>query len=120
MKTSRLSTWLFSGMCAFAAISCNDKKAEIQPETDTSIEKVHVRYVQTQCADRWGQAQGAQALIAAAQAYLTQRNLTLYQPTTSNGSPSACAACTCPTGLVLEGDVRTADLSAVQALGFTQ
>ena len=117
MKTY-VTTWLLSGLCALSVMSCNRDEDNIIVEP--APQYVHVRYVQTQCADSWGQAQGSQALIAAAQTYLNQRNLTLHQPLTTNGTPSACAACTCPTGLVLEGDVLPADLSAVLALGFKQ
>ncbi|MFC7668089.1 hypothetical protein ACFQT0_12370 [Hymenobacter humi] len=80
-----------------------------------------VRYAQTQCADRWGQASGTQQLAAAAQAYLAQQGLTLHQPQASvKNAGAVCSACNCPTGLVLEGTVQPADLSAVLALGFTR
>ena len=122
-KPTRFATWLLSGLCAFAAVSCNCKKDEIRPEPEQKPkqELVTVSYAQTQCADRWGQAQGAQQLVAKAQAYLAQQGLTLNQPqAAASGQASACAACTCPTGLVLEAAVSPADLPAVLALGFTK
>jgi hypothetical protein len=120
-KPTRFATWLLSGLCAFAAVSCTCKKEDIRPEPEQKPQLVAVSYAQTQCADRWGQARGAQQLVAVAQAYLAQQGLTLNQPqAAATGTPSACAACTCPTGLVLEATVSPADLSAALALGFTK
>ncbi|MBF9223530.1 hypothetical protein [Hymenobacter ruricola] len=120
-KPTRLATWLLSGLCAFAAVSCTGKKDEIQPEPAQKQDLVAVTYAQTQCNDRWGQAQGTQQLVAKAQAYLAQQGLTLNQPQASvAGPPAVCAACTCPTGLVLEATVSPADLPAVLALGFAK
>jgi hypothetical protein len=120
---TRFAVWLLSGLCVLAAPGCicgpdTDTLPEpAQPET----EQVAVSYAQTQCADRWGQARGTQQLVAVAQAYLAQQGLTLNQPRASvTGQASACAACTCPTGLVLEATVSPADLPAVLALGFTK
>ena len=79
-----------------------------------------MRYAQTQCADRWGQAQGTQQLVAAAQGYLAQQGLVLQQLRARVINAGAvCNACTCPTGLLLEGAVGPTDLPAVLALGFT-
>ena len=120
-KSTRFATWLLSGLCAFAAMSCGCKEEEIQPAPEQKTEMVGVSYAQTQCNDRWGQASTAQQLVSKAQAYLTQQGLTLHQPQASaKGQPAVCAACTCPTGLVLEATVSPADLSAVLALGFTK
>jgi hypothetical protein len=117
MKHTRLIVWLLSGLGGLTAISCNCKKDEIRPEAEPAT--VQVSYAQTQCADRWGQAQGTQQLATVATAYLAQQGITLYQPQASVRNPAAvCNACTCTTGLVLEGQVRPADLAAVQALGF--
>ena len=119
-NTSRFATWLLGSLYAFAATSCicgpkTDLPEPAQPEL------VAVRYAQTQCADRWGHAQGAQQLVTVAQAYLAQQGLTLNQPQASvTGPASACAACTCLTGMVLEAGVSPADLPAVLALGFTK
>lgn len=111
----RFAAWLLSGLCALATTSCTSKKQTPEPEL------TGVQYAQTQCADRWGQAQGTRQLVAAAQAYLAQQGLTLYQPQASVRNPAAvCNACTCTTGLVLEGAVQPADLPAVLALGFTK
>ena len=80
-----------------------------------------VRYAQTQCADRWGQASGTQQLVAAAQAYLVRQGLTIHQAQARvDNAGAVCTACTCPTGLVLEGAVPPADVAAVRALGFTK
>ena len=114
-KPARFAGYLLGGLCAVAAASCTSKKADPNPDL------MAVRNDQTQCADRWGQAQGTQQLVAAAQTYLAQQGLTLHQPRASATSISAvCSACTCPTGLVLEGSVQPADLAAVLALGFTK
>ena len=111
----RFAAWLLSGLCALATVSCTSEEKNPGPEL------VGVQYAQTQCADRWGPAPGTQQLAAAAQAYLAQQNLTLYQAQASvKNSGAVCTACTCPTGLVLEGAVQPADLQAVLALGFTK
>ena len=114
-KPTRFTTWLLGGLCAIAAAGCDCEKEAPAPEL------VGVRYAQTQCADRWGKASDTQQLVAAAQTYLAQQGLTLHQPQASGKTDEAtCTACTCPTGLVLEGRVQPADLSAVLALGFTK
>ncbi|MDB5234638.1 MAG: hypothetical protein JWR44_1631, partial [Hymenobacter sp.] len=60
-------------------------------------------------------------LEAADRRTTAQQGLTLNQAqANATGQPSACAACTCPTGLVLEATVSPADLPAVLALGFTK
>ncbi|OWP61367.1 hypothetical protein CDA63_19770 [Hymenobacter amundsenii] len=98
-----------------ATVGCTGEQEDPAPEL------VGVRYAQTQCADRWGQAASTQQLLAAAQGYLAQQNLTLHQPRASiKDAGAVCTACTCPTGLVLEGTVQPADLPAVLALGFTK
>ena len=114
-KITRFIGWLLGSLCAIAAVSCTAEKKAPAPDL------VAVHYVQTQCSDRWGQAASSQQLVAAAQTYLTQHSLTLYQPQVSGtyGIP-ACASCPCPTGLVLDGAVQSADLAAVLALGFTK
>lgn len=93
---------------------------EIQPEAATPS-RVKVSYAQTQCADLWGQARSTQQLATVAQAYLAQQGVTLYQPQARvENIGVVCSACTCPTGLVLEGEVQATDLSIVLALGFKQ
>ena len=115
----RFATWCLGSLCALAASCICGPKTDL-PEP-AQPELVAVRYAQTQCADRWGSAQGAQQLIEVAPAYLAQQGLTLVQPYASvTGPPSACAACTCLTGVVLEARVAPADLPAVLALGFTK
>ena len=114
-KPARFAGYLFGSLCALAAVSCNSEKADPAPDL------VAVRYAQTQCADRWGQASSPRQLIAAAQAYLAQQGLTLHQPQASGRNTGiVCSACSCPTGLVLEGMVQPADSAAVLALGFTK
>jgi hypothetical protein len=114
MKSSRYTTWLLSGLCALATMSCSNKKDDLEPLT------VSVSYVQTMCADQWGPAEGEQQLVAAAQAYLSQQNVTLYQPRATTGPGAAGMSCNTPTGRILEGSVSQADLPAVLALGFTK
>ncbi|RFP64770.1 hypothetical protein D0N36_12075 [Hymenobacter lapidiphilus] len=114
LKSLRHAAWFFGGLCALATASCASEK-------DPAPDFVGVRYVQTQCADRWGQAPGTQELVIVAQAYLSQQGLTLHQPQASGQSMDVvCSACTCPTGRVLQGKVSPADLSSVLALGFTR
>jgi hypothetical protein len=115
MKTTRFAVWLLSGLCALASASCHKTTAE------PTAEVVEVSYAQTQCADRWGQASGVQQLQTVATAYLAQQGITGHTLQASAKAPAAvCAACTCPTGLVLAGSVRKADLPALLALGFTK
>ncbi|MFC6224429.1 hypothetical protein ACFP2F_14355 [Hymenobacter artigasi] len=114
-KPTRFAYWLLGSLCAMAAVSCNSEKQDPDPNL------VAVRYAQTQCADRWGQAQGTQQLITVAQTYLAQQGLTLHQPSASvKNAGMVCNACSCTTGLVLEGTVQSADLPAVLALGFNK
>jgi len=111
----RFAAWLLSGLSALTTVSCTAEKKNPEPEL------VGVQYEQTQCADPWGLTHGTQQLAAVAQAYLAQQGLTLYQPQASvKNSGATCAACSCPTGLVLGGAVQPADLQAVLALGFTK
>jgi putative hemolysin len=117
-KPTRFAAGLLGGLCALAAASCTADQVEPEHPAPTLM---GVRYVQTQCADRWGQAPGTQALVNAARTYLAQQGLTLHQAQAGGTNTGAvCAACTCPTGLVLEGAVALAELPAVLALGFTQ
>ncbi|ALW85925.1 hypothetical protein AUC43_12955 [Hymenobacter sedentarius] len=114
-KPTRFAAWLFGSLCTLAAVGCTCELEDPAPEL------VGVRYAQTQCADRWGQAPSTQQLVAAAQGYLAQQGLTLHQPRASvKDAGAVCTACTCLTGLVLEGAVQPADLPAVLALGFTK
>lgn len=119
---TRFAAWLLGGLCAVAAAGCTHHSTEeVRPEPAVNQGLIGVRYAQTQCADRWGQASGPQQLVDMARAYLAQRNLTLSLAQASAKGPAAvCAACTCPTGLVLEGRVSPGDLPAVLALGFTE
>jgi hypothetical protein len=115
MKTVRFATWLLSGWCTLASTSCH--KTSVEP----TEELVLVSYAQTQCADRWGQANSVQKLQTVATAYLAQQGITGHALQASvQGSAAVCNACTCPTGLVLAGSVRKADLPALLALGFTK
>ena len=114
-KPTRFAAWLFGSLCFLAAVGCT------REQEDPSPELVGVRYAQTQCADRWGQATSTQQLVVAAQGYLAQQGLMLHQPRASvKNAGAVCTACTCATGLVLEGTVQPADLSAVLALGFVK
>ena len=111
----RLSAGLLSSLCLIATASCAFEKESPGPGL------VRVSYAQTQCADRWGQARGTQQFVAAAQTYLFQQGLTLYKPQAiAKNLGFTCDACTCPTGLVLKGRVKPADLPAVLALGFVE
>jgi hypothetical protein len=116
MKRTRLTIGLLGVLGSLSAASCFCKE-KVGPEPEQAT--VKVSYAQTQCADRWGQAQGKQQLATVATAYLAQQGITLYQPQASlQNPPAVCNACTCPTGLVLEGSVSPADLAAMRALGF--
>lgn len=113
MKTTRLFAWLLGSLCIVASACCREELVEPAEEV------VEVSYAQTQCADRWGQANGLQQLQTVATTYLTQQGITGYSLQASAAAPAAvCNACTCTTGLVLAGTVRKADLPAVLALGF--
>lgn len=117
MKPTFLTTRLLVSLCALATAGCTNET--IKPESAAA--RVKVTYDQTQCADRWGQAKGTQQLVAVAQAYLAQQGVTLYQPqATVKNTGAVCNACTCPTGVVLEGEVQPADLPLVLSLGFKQ
>ena len=109
-----LYPWLLGDLCAITAASCSNEKSDVKPLT------VDVYYMQTQCADRWGTAEGAQQLVSAAQAYLTQQRLTLYNARATTGPAPAGLSCNTPTGRVLEGAVTTDDFSTVLALGFQE
>jgi len=110
---TRFTAWLLGSLCVVAASGCAREKV------GPTLELVGVRYAQTQCADRWGQASSTQQLVALAQAYLAQQGLTLHQPQARvDNAGAACNACVCPTGVVLEGRVQPADVAAVLALGF--
>ena len=115
MQSARLTIWVLGALCALSGTSC-------QQETATPAEeRVEVSYAQTQCADKWGQASSIQQLQAVASAYLTQQGITGHQLQASVQSQGAvCNACTCPTGLVLSGTARKADLPTLLALGFTK
>jgi len=114
-KPSRFSAWLLGGLYALAAAGCANEKEDALPDL------VAVRYAQTQCADPWGYARNTPLLAGVAQAYLAQQGVTLHQPQASaKNTPSWCDACTCTTGVVLEGKVQPAEVAAVLALGFTK
>jgi hypothetical protein len=116
MKSTRLLTSLFGVLAAVAVLSCNSKNP--QPKKENLVK---VSYVQTYCADPWGNSSTPQQLQTTATAYLAQQNITLVDASASTRFPeSMCRACTCTTGVVLEGAVRSADLAAVLALGFTK
>lgn len=91
--------------------------------TDTAPEPqgpVTVRYAQTQCADPWaGAGQNTdQGFEAAAKAYVQQQGIQLYSSSVTTAGAAVCAACTCPTGRVLQATVSPADVAALEALGF--
>ena len=115
MTASRLTFWLLGGLCLAAGASCNKTTPEPNPD------EVKVSYAQTQCADPWGLTQNTQQLRDAAAAYLKAKGVTPFPFTVSNTNPVInCAACTCPTGVLLSGTARTADLPALQAMGFVK
>jgi hypothetical protein len=117
-RSTQSLAWLLGSLCALSAARCTSNKLE---KEDPSPKLVEVRYVQTQCADRWGPAPSTQALVTTAQAYLAQQGLTLHQPQATVQNPGAvCSACSCPTGVVLEGSVAPTEVAAVLALGFTK
>ena len=114
MNSLRLTAWLLAGLGTFAGTGCH--KSDTEP-TDL----VRVSYAQTQCADKWGFTRDNQQLQTLATTYLAQQGITLLNTNASQTSPAAaCAACTCRTGVVLTGEVPSAQLAAIQALGFTK
>ncbi|RZK92562.1 MAG: hypothetical protein EOO62_32960 [Hymenobacter sp.] len=114
MNARVLILWLLGGLSAFAGASCK-KSAEPDPDA------VEVSYAQTQCADPWGLTKGNQQLRDAAFAYLQAKGVTSFPFTISTGGPVAvCAACSCPTGVVLTGTARKTDLPVLLAIGFVQ
>ncbi|HEX8349118.1 MAG TPA: hypothetical protein VF598_04085 [Hymenobacter sp.] len=117
-KSIQSAAWLLGSLCALSAAKCTSNELERE---DPAPQLVEVRYVQTQCSDRWGPAPSTQALVTTARAYLAQRGLTLYQPQAIvQNTGAVCSACSCPTGVVLEGSVAPAEVAAVLALGFTK
>ncbi|MGI4865865.1 MAG: hypothetical protein ACRYFZ_18215 [Janthinobacterium lividum] len=116
MPLLRLSACLLTSLCLLTGTSCK-KNSEPAPPDDT----VAVSYAQTQCADKWGFTRDNQQLQTLAIAYLAQQNIALSATqATQTNLGGVCAACTCPTGVVLMGKVPTSQLAAVQALGFTK
>jgi len=114
MTSLRLTVALLSSLFF---VSCN-KNSEPAPEETADL--VSVRYFQTYCSDKWGDAKPPQQYLTSASAYLTQQGITLSQAqiTQYNGVIPACAMCTCATGKLLEGRVPSSQLAAIQALGF--
>jgi hypothetical protein len=117
MKSTRLSAWLLASLCVVASTSCHSERDPEPADADL----VQVRYAQTQCADKWGSVRGTQQLETTATTYLAQQGITLFNAHASQVSVEAvCNACTCPTGVVLTGKVTSAQLVAIQALGFAK
>ena len=120
MKSLRLTAWLLSGCFTLAGTACHSSDPEPEKLTASSIK---VRYAQTQCADRWSPGRGLSPaqLETTATTYLAQQGITFSNAHAAQSSPAAvCNACTCPTGVLLEGEVSAAQLAAIQALGFTK
>ena len=114
-KSIRFAAWLLGSLCVLATSGCAHEKEGPTPEL------VAVRYTQIQCGEPWSQVYGAQPLVASAQAYLAQQGITLHHPQAHViQAGGVCQACGCPTGVVLEGAVQPADVTAVLALGFTK
>jgi hypothetical protein len=104
---------LLSSAC-FVAVSCQHEAPA--PEATTLI---RVSYAQTYCADKWGQAVGAQQFESVATAYLTQQGITASQLSARVRGPALlCNACVCTIGLVLEGLVPDSDMPTLESLGF--
>jgi len=117
MNFPRLTVWLLSSLCLLAGTSCKKNSEPAPPEADS----IAVRYAQTQCADKWGQATTTQQLEAVATTYLVQQGIAFTQAHATQAAPAAvCNACTCTTGVVLEGRVNSSQLAAIQVLGFTK
>lgn len=119
MNAFRLPAGLLGSLLLLASTSCKHcdepEPEQLQPEV------YNVSYAQTQCADKWGQARTPQQLETVAIAYLAQQGITLTFPKATQTGPAAgCSACTCPTGVVLVGQIHVSQLAAIQALGFTK
>jgi hypothetical protein len=118
MTRFRLFAALLVGVCTFGTTSCLIEGCKGDDPTP-AVEPVQVSYAQTYCADKWGQAIGAQQLEAAAKAYLQQQGVTPQQlQAAAVNPPSVCNACSCTTGLVLKVTVNPADLQTMLNLGF--
>jgi hypothetical protein len=116
MTSPRLVVWLLSSLCAFASTSCHQQR---DPEPILS-DLAQVSYAQTQCADKWGMAATSAQLETVATTYLAQQGINLVNAhAAKTGMEATCNACTCPTGLVLTGQVAYSQLAAIQAQGFT-
>ncbi|RAK66848.1 hypothetical protein [Hymenobacter edaphi] len=114
MKSVRLLACLIGFLGLSSIGSCEDD--DVVPAAERPVP---VSYAQTQCADRWGQATSTQQLEALARAYLQQQGIVasdVYAART--GQAAVCAACSCPTGVILQATVRQADLQAVLDMGF--
>jgi len=115
MKFIQFASCLLLSSACFVGTSCQPDDPE--PEAKTTF--VRVSYAQTYCADKWGQATGTQQLESVATTYLAQQGISTGQLTARvNGPASLCNACTCTTGLVLEGLVPATDVPALESLGF--
>jgi hypothetical protein len=117
MTLARSIIWTLSLSCSasFGSAGCRNN----EPTPGAGPEMVQVSYGQTYCADRWGQASNLQQLESIATAYLSQQGVTAHHlKARVKEQPAGCNACTCTTGLVLEGLVRTTDLLTLEKLGF--
>ena len=115
MNALRLTAWLLAGLGTCASTSCHHSDPE-----PLLNDQAQVSYAQTQCADPWGFTRDNQQLKTLATTYLAQQNIAFSatQATQTNAGAGVCAACTCPTGVVLTGTVPLSQLAAIQALGF--
>jgi hypothetical protein len=115
MPLARVIGWILLGSASFSSAGC--RSTDPAPATDTEL--VQVSYAQTYCADRWGQTAGLQQFESVATTYLSQQGVTAHQLKARVKEQAAgCNACTCTTGLVLEGLVRQADLPTLEKVGF--
>ncbi len=122
MNALRPTAWLLSSLLALAGTGCSlCHEPDIEPAPAKQSSGIKVRYAQTYCADRWGQAPTPQQLETAATTFLNQQGISLVNAYATQAAPAAvCNACACTTGVVLEGEVSATQLAAIQALGFTK
>ena len=95
-------------------VSCEEKEQEI-PET------LWVSIGSTQCADPWDGLEMGSTEHNVTE-YLEQNNIVVYGFKTDYIASEAfvCAACICPSGIVISVRIARYDLNAAIALGFQQ
>lgn len=80
-----------------------------------------VLYEQTFCADAWGYGDTDAKTVGQMVDFLDKEGVKIHDARlVAEREPDACKACTCKSGRVFYGRVRTKNLAAVQKLGFRE